>query len=201
MWSIKLCPLHIEQLALLESHTHCLSKRSRQVEEQMTAAEHKSLVLPDHHSNPLLPQLQTSSKFAVMVRSAIYTDYHHLLSVWVCMLCHSSTPPVMIERHFIHSKKAKSVWTVDKRFLSTRRSLVCLPKISLNYGFNFSPCRLWFVLTNCCPEEKSFYSYQLAQHTLKSPSPSFSWWVGLGPHPPATRRRHSLVHLVLDHIT
>ena len=73
---------HCTQLVLLESHTHSLTERSTQVEEQLKAAEHEALVLPDHPNNPLLPQLQTSNKFAVMVRTQFNVPVnHHLVHI------------------------------------------------------------------------------------------------------------------------
>lgn len=67
------------QLSLLDAHAHCLSQRSVQVEDQLKAPEYRALVLPDHPSNPLLAQMQTSSKFAVMVR--INSINHQLVTL------------------------------------------------------------------------------------------------------------------------
>lgn len=68
---------HTHKLSLLDGHVHSLSDRIGQLDNHRTAPSHVALVLPDHPANPLLPQLQTASKFAVMVSSQCLSQYQH----------------------------------------------------------------------------------------------------------------------------
>ena len=53
---------------LLEKHHHSISDRQQQIAGITNISPHSALVLPLHPLNPLIPQEQTTSKYAAMVR-------------------------------------------------------------------------------------------------------------------------------------